>query len=575
MRLDNLHIKNFRSIKDSGEIENISKIFALIGRNNTGKSSFLKGVQALFTLIDIEKEDFHKDTTDSIEISGTLSKYVDDKLVKIEAKITCSPKNFETQYYIGGKEQSSKATYKKALPELLCINDIRIPTESRAEGAKLTLLNKILKLSVAADPEISKRYSELNTELEGLKEKEAQQASEIITAKFQSVLNEQNYSVSISPTADVEKSMSYHTGIQDTNVPDGKTVDILNSGTGLQSMYILALLEVWAELSKKNDDAILLIEEPEVYLHPEYQRRMFAALRRIGSNNQVIFTTHSPIMIADIWLTESVRQVRLNKQGETIIEKVKIEDVINELGIRYEDVLNPKLVVFVEGVDDEKFYTKLLELPNGSIKIIPADKFRAIQHFAFIKIMSSENVKNSFVIIADSDGTVPDDRKIYLKNQVIAQFNVVPLGLAEKLEERIIVLNRYEIESYFLTPEILGKCFTSLSAEDVKTFLAEYVDKYVEKQTEIKAEQFSLDNFQRYLKPKKIFELEGHENGEVAYREFWREQTTFLRVRDEICRLCTEMSKTGTDWFGHIVNNMELNDPELLEKKAAILSFLI
>lgn len=60
-------------------------------------------------------------------------------------------------------------------------------------------------------------------------------------------------------------------------------------------------------MSEKQEEAILIIEEPEVYLHPEYQRRMFSAMRRIAENNQVIYTTHSPIMISDIWLTESVR----------------------------------------------------------------------------------------------------------------------------------------------------------------------------------------------------------------------------------------------------------------------------
>lgn len=40
--------------------------------------------------------------------------------------------------------------------------------------------------------------------------------------------------------------------------------------------------------------SVILIDEPEVHLHPAWIRQLYAALPKIGSDNQYILTTHSP-----------------------------------------------------------------------------------------------------------------------------------------------------------------------------------------------------------------------------------------------------------------------------------------
>lgn len=46
MQLKSFRITNFRSIKDSGNIE-VSRITALLGRNESGKSNLLRGLHSL------------------------------------------------------------------------------------------------------------------------------------------------------------------------------------------------------------------------------------------------------------------------------------------------------------------------------------------------------------------------------------------------------------------------------------------------------------------------------------------------------------------------------------------------
>lgn len=571
MRIVNFRVKNFRSIKDSGGIENITKIFALIGRNNSGKSSFLKALQVLLGKRDVDIEDFHKNTDEPIEISGTLTKGFGAGASRVNLKIICTREDLKGTCYIDDTEVT-KAKFNKEHPELLCIDDIRNPAESQSGGQKTTLLNKILKLQAATDNR--GEYEALTEQIKALKAAESEAVSEKISTKFQNILSDTDMSVSISPVVEIDKGVTYNTGLLNTKIPDGKTVNILNSGTGLQSMYILALMEVWAEMAEIQDETILLVEEPEVYLHPEYQRRMFAAMRRIAENNQVIFTTHSPIMISDIWLTESVRQVRLNELGETQIENVKIENVIDELGIRYEDVLNPSLVVFVEGKNDIRFFEHL-GVKDPKLKVIYTDGFRAIHYFAFIKIISSEHVSNNFVLIADSDGENPTTRAQGLEDEIYVQFQTPTDGLREKIQGNIFILNEYAIESYFLTEATLSGAFPEIEAGQWGSFISEYKDKYAEKQAEVTAGIFSIDEFRKYLKPKLVFESIKIPAFDTAYRNFWSDKPSFLATRDLVAQRCESIGASGGDWFGHTLGFTDLEAvPELAAMKKTILGKL-
>ncbi len=572
MKLVNLSVKNFRSIKEAENVGPITKIFALIGRNNAGKSCFLKAVEVLFTERGLSEDDFHKDTDEAIEISGTLEKIIGEEVEKLELKVRYE-KGAKVVYQIDGKDLA-KAAYCKKLPTLLSISDIRNPGETTTGGVKTTLLQKILKLQEVEDQaEFAKDFKALSEQIEDLKKRESESVSTRLTDKFNEVINEKNFSISITPDVNLDKGIAYTTNISDERIPNVKKVDILNSGTGLQSMFILSLLEVYGELSTGEDDAILIVEEPEVYLHPEYQRRMFAALRRIAEATQVIFTTHSPIMIADIWLTESVRQVRLNEEGETQIESVKVEDVIDELGIRYEDVLNPQLIVFVEGDDDEKFY-KYLGLDSPKIKLIPTDGFRAIHYYAYIKIISSENVSSKYVLISDSDGEELTKRKENIKQKILTEFKSPPSDLEAELDSKIFVLDKYAVESYFLNKETLVASFPEIQPKVIDSFLSEYNEEYALRLAEVRDGKLSLEKFQQNLKPKQIFMKFSHPKAEEAYKVFWGSRDIFLTVRALIVAASQTIGKRE-DLFDYLLNKSNVKANKELAEKVKLISDML
>ena len=54
--------------------------------------------------------------------------------------------------------------------------------------------------------------------------------------------------------------------------------------------------------------SIIMIEDPETYLHPQLQKAASEILYRLSRENQVIFSTHSPNMIFN-FNSRQIRQV--------------------------------------------------------------------------------------------------------------------------------------------------------------------------------------------------------------------------------------------------------------------------
>lgn len=88
-------------------------------------------------------------------------------------------------------------------------------------------------------------------------------------------------------------------------IGDGKTETYLDeNGSGMQRSIALALLQVYAEQLIKHPDGLetkkpfyLFIDEPEICLHPQAQRKLLLALKEISKTQQVFITTHSPYFI--------------------------------------------------------------------------------------------------------------------------------------------------------------------------------------------------------------------------------------------------------------------------------------
>lgn len=87
------------------------------------------------------------------------------------------------------------------------------------------------------------------------------------------------------------------------HVDDGAgETPISGKGTGMQRAVALGLIQLYARSSAQLDEVnstplILMLDEPETWLHPSAQLRLGDALSKIGEREQVFIVTHSPYLI--------------------------------------------------------------------------------------------------------------------------------------------------------------------------------------------------------------------------------------------------------------------------------------
>lgn len=165
--------------------------------------------------------------------------------------------------------------------------------------------------------------------------------------------------------------------------------------------YLSLYLTIYDYLNKANDSInyILLLDEPNLYLHPGAQNNLlFNVFYKEFNDIQIVYTTHSPYMI-DSDNSFSIRIVE--KDDQTIIynsareyaeksKKVKDVDTLSpllaalELHISNSLIINDKnIIIVVEGIQDVYLLQAMIKKCNYS------SKFKNIR---FVSCMSAEKV---------------------------------------------------------------------------------------------------------------------------------------------------------------------------------------
>ena len=585
MQIKKIRIQNYQSFSDSGD-QNITKLFALIGKNNSGKSAFINAIQSVIGDKKLTEADIHKQCKDPIKISITIGDTDLSGTEGEQVEIVHEYKNGKSEYFIN---QTPAKTIPTKYKKLLVIPAIRNPQDETTAG-KATflkdLLDAVVNLKSEDSPGITSfnekpaknlSLDEIRTLLLYRTSIQLNRVGESVSSYFQSLLGDKNQSISIVPDGDLSKAVKYSTKIKDPSlcIPDG--IDIMKCGTGLQSMAILALLQAYADLQEKGD-SILLIEEPEVYLHPELQRKMFSVLKNIAERTQVIFATHSPIMISDLW-GNSVRLV-VKQDGQSTISEINIQGVVRELGIRYEDVLNPKVVIFVEGAGDISFYKRIIELKypklaqnlDVNIKFIDTGGFDTIHAYALMHILLSLNVETRFYILADSDGKSTEAKKAEILKKISERIERKSLTINQQkyddLHKFIKPLSKYAIESYLLDYELIKKLDEDIKEKDFNDFLKHYEACLPELLKKMNANSF------RSFKPKLLFEQPKNQKHISVYEKDFKNNETFLTVRTKLVSAVMSKRKSGTSLM-HCLLTKETIKGDILKEPIAFLDEII
>jgi putative ATP-dependent endonuclease of OLD family len=194
---------------------------------------------------------------------------------------------------------------------------------------------------------------------------------------------------------------------------------------------------------------ILLVEEPEVHLHPALEIAMMRYLKQISVVCQVFVSTHSTNFLD----AGDLRNVYLvSKERYTSVQLLDLEDaqsiIPKELGLRLSSLFMFDRIVFVEGPSDEaviREYANKLEvnLAQRNVGFIRMGGVRNFTHYAneaILSFLSKRLVEMYFLLDHDEQDDV--------------QVAAIKARLGEKAT--VHVLRKREIENYLLDARALS-----------------------------------------------------------------------------------------------------------------------
>jgi len=137
----------------------------------------------------------------------------------------------------------------------------------------------------------------------------------------------------------------------------GISVPLGDSGTGVSQVLAILYVAITAQTP-----LIIIIDEPNSFLHPGAMRKLLAILSRL--NHQYILTTHSPDVInAADPDTVNLIQLRRNESAVQTLDRTKLDSqrlILDELGVRLSDVFGADEILWVEGSTEERCFPMLL-----------------------------------------------------------------------------------------------------------------------------------------------------------------------------------------------------------------------
>lgn len=175
----------------------------------------------------------------------------------------------------------------------------------------------------------------------------------------------------IDVVVDITETGQFTLSIKDAgeeNKHDRLPIDGRSEGARHFLSLILSLSIESKHSQLKNQ--LILIDEPEAHLHPSGIRDLSKELLRIGINNYLFVSTHSPFLVDK---KKKERHIIIKKNSSALTEKIHIEghaSIIDDEVLReafglevYKDLLNPHSIL-VEGASDKMLLQKALALKD-------------------------------------------------------------------------------------------------------------------------------------------------------------------------------------------------------------------
>ena len=222
-------------------------------------------------------------------------------------------------------------------------------------------------------------------------------------------------------------------------------------GSGVSQ--VLAMLYVAITSSQPS---VILVDEPQTFLHPGAIRRLIGVLRML-QQHQYIIATHSTTVIA----ASEVAQIHLVRRAgsHAIIgsvdanERQSLQDLLSEVGARLSDVFGADAIVWVEGLTEEKCFPLILvaagEAPLGTA-IVALDNTGA---FAANRKRDQQRAISLYQRLSKGASLLPPAIGFILDREQRTPSEMADL---ERMCDNLAFLGRRMYENYLLSPAAIA-----------------------------------------------------------------------------------------------------------------------
>ena len=345
MRIKQLEIHSFKGLDDV-TIPDCGALNALVGKNNSGKSSVLHAIDMAGLALSVKNWNLFQPKLEIKDLFANVGEFSIGVEYSDGSSVTISA----TPGY--GPTFNPQPTRNQEFRSILILPDIGSGMLHRRHRTPKDIITYIEQ----------RNYAQLNSLdiLYAIWFYAQRHEHGLSPQTYEAILDEiKHYFPEIE---DVESDRTEDDIATLTYTELDRKLDILYSGTGLKH-FLDVLLKTTISGAE-----IILLDEPEVGLHPDLQRRFIEYLRRFADEKDVQFfmATHSPVLLNYADTMHYYRVVNIRGQREVLpVPADAIHTLLSDLGIRPSDVFNRDICLLVEGASDVIFFEHILGVLYG------------------------------------------------------------------------------------------------------------------------------------------------------------------------------------------------------------------
>lgn len=349
MKVKNIHFKNHKVLKNleidftnNGEVLNT---IVIAGVNGSGKTNLLKYIYDYFD----KNYYYNNDLTNSINFVFEKEEKEINEL--IYNNLFNSLKFYENNRLYNPEDSNFKVLNNslKILPKI-----IYIPTEINFQNIQTTtnmLERKYEFLNIVDTNLISNIASYIATRVTYISNTEenltGKEVREKVAKEINDIFSILDLDIKLQGLSRDERSMPIFSN------SIGEEFDINDLSSGEKQLFVRTLAIKMLE----PENSIILIDEPELSLHPKWQQKILEVYKKIGKNNQIIVATHSPHILGSV-SKENLIILTRDENGE--IKALKDENLYSSLGQPVDRILED--IMGLETTRDPKIFNSLNRL---------------------------------------------------------------------------------------------------------------------------------------------------------------------------------------------------------------------